>query len=158
MMSRLARLVTAGVLATGLGAGALGVASAGTPAPSTSAGSPAPVAKDHHKGLLKRTLHGTFAVQRKGAVATVSIQRGEITAVSASSITLKSKDGYLGTYAVSKDTKLRASGAPAAASAFKTGMRATVFAVKSGSAFVAQRMVAGSPSTAGKSASPSASG
>lgn len=144
MLTRLARIATAGVLTTGLGAGALGVASAAgtpSPAPSVKAGAPGAAAKAH-RPLLKRTLHGEFAVRRHGAIATVAIQRGEITAVSASSITLKSADGYLGTYAVTQDTKVRHAGSPVAIGTLTTGERAMVFAVKSGSGFVASRVAA----------------
>jgi len=50
-------------------------------------------------GLLGGTaLHGTVTTTVNGAVQAVLFQRGEVTAVSATSITLKSSDGFAATY------------------------------------------------------------
>jgi hypothetical protein len=43
-------------------------------------------------------LHGTVTMTVNGALQTLMFQRGEVTAVSATSITLKSSDGFTGTY------------------------------------------------------------
>jgi len=50
-------------------------------------------------GLLGGTaLHGTVTATANGSVQALVFQRGEVTAVSATSITLKSSDGFVGTY------------------------------------------------------------
>jgi len=43
-------------------------------------------------------LHGTVSATVNGSVRALVFQRGEVTAVSATSITLKSSDGFVGTY------------------------------------------------------------
>jgi hypothetical protein len=43
-------------------------------------------------------LHGTVSATVNGSVQALLFQRGQITAVSATSITLKSSDGFVGTY------------------------------------------------------------
>jgi len=50
-------------------------------------------------GLLGGTaLHGTVTANANGSVQALVFQRGEVTAVSATSIKLKSSDGFVGTY------------------------------------------------------------
>jgi len=50
-------------------------------------------------GLLGGTaLHGTVTATANGSAQALVFQRGEVTAVSATSITLKSSDGFVGTY------------------------------------------------------------
>ena len=43
-------------------------------------------------------LHGEFTATVNGSVQALVFQRGEVTAVSATSITLKSSDSFVGTY------------------------------------------------------------
>lgn len=50
-------------------------------------------------------LHGTFVLPKPGGgTVTVEIQRGDVTTVSSTAITLKSTDGFTRTYAVSAST------------------------------------------------------
>ena len=54
-------------------------------------------------------IHGEFVVPNgSGGYQTVTHQRGEVTAVSATSITVKSEDGYSATYVVNADTLVNA--------------------------------------------------
>jgi hypothetical protein len=54
-------------------------------------------------------LHGEFVVKKDGGgYQTVATQRGEVTAVSKDSITLKSEDGYSRTYTLTEDTLVNA--------------------------------------------------
>ena len=63
----------------------------------------------HRFGPLGRTLHGEFVVAGKdGKPVTVRVQTGVVTDVSASSITVMSSDGFLGTYVITADTRIRA--------------------------------------------------
>ena len=87
----------------------------------------------HGLGVGNRALHGEFVVKDKdGKIVTRVVQRGEVTAVSTTSITLKSEDGFTGTYAVNGDTKVRVGGDNAAITGVKTGNEARVVATKSG--------------------------
>jgi len=79
-----------------------------------------------HLPRFGRAIHAEAVVKGKdGKFLTVYTQRGEVTAVSATSITLKSADGFTSTYAVSADTKI---------GDVKVGDAAAVIATKSGDA------------------------
>lgn len=56
-------------------------------------------------GLLGGTaLHGNVSTTVNGSVQALVFQRGEVTAVSATSVTLKSSDGFTGTYGINAAT------------------------------------------------------
>ncbi len=61
-------------------------------------------------------LHGEGVVETAdGTYTTVRMQEGEVTAASATSLTVQSADGYTSTYVINSDTELerdRAEGAP----------------------------------------------
>ncbi|WP_406055346.1 hypothetical protein [Kribbella sp. NBC_00889] len=88
-----------------------------TPSPSPSASPSAPSNQPGPgKGLGHRgefgmggALHGEFVVPKDGGgYQTVATQRGEVTAVSKDSITVKSEDGYSRTYSLTEDTLVNA--------------------------------------------------
>jgi len=84
-------------------------------------------------------LHGQFVVpQAGGGYRTVDVQRGQVTAVSASSITLKSADGFTTTYAVQAATIVDAQ--RGGMSSVKVGNQATVLATVSGGTTSAARI------------------
>jgi hypothetical protein len=57
-------------------------------------------------------VHGQVTVPKAGGgYQTVDVQRGTVTAVSSSSITVKSADGFSATYAVSSSTEVNAQAA-----------------------------------------------
>lgn len=161
---RIAGWTAAGVL--GVGAVGVGIAQADDPKPSpTASGTAGP--RTHHKGhdrwdgkgqnagedgegrhgrfggrglgeLDGQPLHGEFVVKGKdGKPVTVDVQRGDVTAVSASSVTLRSEDGFTATYAIAKDTKVRINAKGSTAAQVKTGDKAMVTARKSGSTVTA---------------------
>lgn len=116
------RVVT-GIFAAGLALGLIvaGLTSAGaqTGAPSavppTGRVAPADAPhrfghKGHHRGGFERgMIHGEFTVPAPdGAYQTLAKQFGEVTAVEASSITVKSADGYSRTYVVDENTLVNA--------------------------------------------------
>ncbi|MEV4535521.1 hypothetical protein AB0J82_17005 [Asanoa sp. NPDC049518] len=83
-------------------------------APSASP-SAAPKEKDRERGkrfkarvlLRKNTLHGEAVVKTKdGGTQTVLVQRGEVTAVDADSITVKSSDGFTITWSFADDLRV----------------------------------------------------
>jgi len=69
--------------------------------------------------LLGRTaLHGQVTAPVNGSMLALLFQRGEVTAVSATSITLKSTDGFTGTYGLTPATTLRGTSAVKGGQAF----------------------------------------
>lgn len=148
MASRTATWALAGVLAAGLGAGAVGVAAANsTPTPKPAASDSAQPAKPkdgkharHHRPLLRRVAHGQATVRLKGDWHEIALQRGEITKVSATSIGLRSEDGFQATYVLTGDTKVRSRGQQEQVSDLQAGERAMVVAVKDGDRLIARRV------------------
>jgi hypothetical protein len=137
-------------------AGATGVAAAadGTPTPSPttsapSAGEPGAAKrgmegkargwKGHHPGrhggiggVGMGALHGEFVTPKAGGgYETVAVQRGEVTAVSNDSLSVKSADGFTRTYVVTADTRVNA--ARDGIGSVETGHQVHVVAVVAGS-------------------------
>ena len=54
-----------------------------------------------------KVLHGDVTATAGGSVQSLVFQRGEVTALSDTSITLKSSDGFAGTYGLSATTRSR---------------------------------------------------
>ncbi|MEU8226755.1 hypothetical protein [Kribbella sp. NPDC048915] len=110
-----------------------------TPSPSTSPSSPSTPGQEQPdrpgKGGFARgafgfggALHGEFVVPKDGGgYQTVATQRGEVTAVSKESLTVKSEDGYSRTYTMTEDTLVNA--ARDGIDDVKTGNTVTVVAV-----------------------------
>ncbi|TCO51201.1 hypothetical protein EV646_101184 [Kribbella antiqua] len=132
----------AAVIATTVAGGVAWATTNADPTPSPSASpstSPSTPAQSggpgHHGGKgfrgefgLGGALHGEFVVQKEGGgYQTVATQRGEVTAVSKNSITVKSEDGYSRTYTLTEDTLVNA--ARDGIDDVKTGNQVTVFAV-----------------------------
>lgn len=145
MVSRAITLAASGVLAAGLGAGALGVASAAAPTPSAPS-APSQTARPkadhprHPRPLLGRVIHGQGTVKTRQGWETLVVQRGQIVSVSATSLTLRSSDGFTSTYTLNSATKVRARGQAATVGELKPGERAMVLAVKQGNALLAKRV------------------
>lgn len=151
---RIAGRVVAWTAAATLGLGAIaGVALAApstAPSPSSAGKHAAGQHKGHHEGGLgrlgKRALHGEFVAKGKdGAFVTVDGQRGAVTQVSSTRITLKSADGFTATYVLTADTKVRKDGNPGKIGDVKVGEAALVLATKSGDAKTAKGVVVGDP-------------
>lgn len=69
-----------------------------------------------------RMLHGSMTIEKKdGTFETYVSQSGKVTAVSATSITVKSDDNFTGTYAIDDSTHIVKNGAKGAASDVATG-------------------------------------
>ena len=90
-------------------------------------------------------LHGEEVVQQGTKVVTIEEQAGKVTAVSATSITVKSTDGFTATYVVSVATKVGKDRAEAKISAVKVGDTVRIEATKAGSTVTADRIVDGVP-------------
>lgn len=112
---------------------------AADPTPSASPSATAPAEPDKPEGRGGRhgffgaagALHGEFVVEKEGGgYQTVATQRGEVTAVSKESVTVKSEDGYSRTYTLTEDTLVNA--ARDGIDDVKTGDTVTVTAVVEG--------------------------
>ncbi|MDQ0378631.1 hypothetical protein [Amycolatopsis thermophila] len=86
--------------------------------------------------ILREALHGDFTVSADGGYAVERFQSGEATAVSANSITVRSRDGYTQSYVI--DSSTEKAGNPAA------GSSVTVLAKVSGDTATATSITDGS--------------
>lgn len=99
-----------------------------------------------HLARLGRAVHAEAVVKDKdGKFVTVYTQRGKVTAVSATSITLKSEDGFTATYTVDAETKIGKDDKAAKIGDVKVGDSAGVIAVKSGDSKDAKGIRVGEP-------------
>jgi|GEM_PF-6671915 len=64
------------------------------------------------RGGMRGALHGELTVPRGNGTGTevILVQRGTVTAVSSTSLSVKSTDGFTSTYTVSSSTRVRAAG------------------------------------------------
>jgi len=89
-------------------------------------------------------LHGEVIVPNSdGTFTTVLVQRGEVTAVSATSVTVKSADGFTQAYSVAADSQIRVDGRVGAIGDVRAGDAVGVRATKSGSTVTVDNLVAG---------------
>lgn len=92
-------------------------------------------------GGLPAIEHGDVVITGPaGTPMTVRITHGQVTTVSASSITVKAADGYVGTYAVSATTTVRRNGSSSAIGAVRVGDTATVAGQLTGTTATALRI------------------
>ena len=80
---------------------------AGPVSASASTGDATAAAGDRVKGMLRRVLHGELTIAGADGPTTVNLQRGKVTASSATSLTVRSTDGFTTTYAVGASTTVR---------------------------------------------------
>ena len=104
------RVLAGAALATGLAVGGAAVAAA------VSTGGSRQVADAGTRGFggpgMRGTLHGELTVPQTDGTGTqvVLVQSGTVTAVSATSLSVKSTDGFTATYAITSTTRVRAKG------------------------------------------------
>lgn len=89
-----------------------GVATAGPAATSGTAATAASGTADStapgaRRGMMRDVLHGSLTLKTDTGTKVVDVQRGEITAASATSVTVKSTDGFTATYAIGESTVVR---------------------------------------------------
>jgi hypothetical protein len=106
-----------------------------SPAPSASA---APQTRAEHRRAIRRylrknTLHGEVAVQGKDGIKTIVVQRGTITAVTSTSVSVKSTDGFTLTWTFGDKLRVVQDKKTVPTSALKTGTAIGVAGTKSGS-------------------------
>ena len=96
-------------------------------------------------------VHGQVVVPKSGGgYQTLDIQRGTVTAVSSSSVTVKSSDGYTATYSVTSNTLVNAESA--GIGSVKSGDSVFVTATVSGSTATAASVTDTSAIRAGRGA------
>lgn len=107
-----------------------------TPAVDDSTQGAAAAVKGDRKGLrarMLRALHGTWVTEGTSGPVTHQAIRGDVTAVSKGSITVKAKDGFSQTFAIATDTKVRVrsngNGADSTIGAVTVGAKALVTGV-----------------------------
>jgi len=141
--------IAALLVTRGIGAG---IATADTPAASPSASpttSAAPKADQRpadqdrertkkHRSLQNRALHGEATVGSAKKQRVVTFQRGAVAKVSATSITVKSVDGFTATYTVDAKTKVRKDKALVTIADVKAADTVRVLATKDGSTALAK--------------------
>jgi len=84
------------------------------------------------KKLEGRALHGEFTVSTKNGVKTFDAQNGQVTAVSATSMTVRSSDGFSLTWTLDASTRVRVHGAKGSVSDITDGATVRVLGLKSG--------------------------
>ena len=154
-MNKVTKIIVAGVssaaLAGGIGAGLAYADPTPTPSPSpTASASPSASPKTaanpkerkerkERKGLMAKALHGEVTLAGKKHRVVV-FQRGPVEKITDTSLTVKSKDGFTATYALTPETKVRKKKDDLALSDLKVGDRVRVVASKAGSAVTANRI------------------
>lgn len=151
--SRIAAWSLAGLLSATTVGGVAYSASAdtGTPTPSASStAAPKPAAtKDRQPAWLRRMEHGSFTARVNKTDQTFDVQRGVVTAVSPTSISVRSLDGYAKTYAVDAGTKVRQNGKPATIEAVRSGDHVQVLATGGTALRIQDRQPAAKPPAGG---------
>ncbi|MEA5454676.1 hypothetical protein SPF06_08085 [Sinomonas sp. JGH33] len=155
---RFRRGLVIGVVALGLaGAGGAAVWAAdatGSATPSASASASASPHPGKHLGkpgagqVGAETLHGQMTVKKPdGTIQTIFVQRGTVTDVSDTKVTVKSDDGFTQTYVLNTSTKFfgqnQPRGAPIKPGDVAKGDTILVRAEQSGSDFVAEQVKKG---------------
>lgn len=84
--------------------------------------------------LRRDTLHGEITVQTKNGIRTIVVQRGKVTAASATGLTVQSSDGYTLTWTYGNPLHVVANRTRADKSAVKVGEEVGVAGLKDGTA------------------------
>jgi hypothetical protein len=141
---------TAVEVAAAMGAEGQALAALGLdPSPAASASAApdrkdAPDRKERRKArvlLRKNVLHGEAVVQTKEGTRTVAVQRGEVTATSDSSVTVKSTDGYTATWTFAADLNVVRHSSTVQPEEIEAGTKIGVAGAREGDRYVARLIV-----------------
>ncbi len=126
---------------------ALTLCAVGVPAVAAADPTAAPTAQQGPRGqagvplaaaFLRGVVRADFTVvKRDGTSLVIHYERGEITALSDTSITITGRDGRSAAFALSDRTRVRAKGRPAKISDLEVGDRAMVFGESNGGSYKA---------------------
>ena len=125
---------------TAVGFTSADLAPAADPSPSAS-GAAHPRAGKLRRELGRHVEHGEVVVQTKKGDQTVDVQRGTVTAVTGSSVTVKSADGFTETWAFGSPLRVVKDRAAAQTSDVRTGVTVGVAGIKNGSTVTANLIV-----------------
>jgi hypothetical protein len=93
------------------------------------------------RAVIARGMHGEWVVKGKdGKPVTLATIRGEVTAVSPTSVTVKAEDGVSETFAVNSDTKVKGADVTSI-SGVKVGAKGAVVGVKNGNTTTARAVL-----------------
>lgn len=144
--TRAALWTATGLIGASLAAGGIAQAvSSPSPSPGDKTAGPAAKAKaghGKHHGLGARILHGDVVVRAKDGYRKVALQRGTVVSASATSLQVRSADGFTATYVLNGDTRLRKGHRSDQPVKLATGDLVTVVATRSGDSLTATRVVA----------------
>ncbi|WP_322755021.1 hypothetical protein [Frankia sp. Cas3] len=132
--------VATAALADSGGSTTAGIATAATAAASTD---PHPDASPKGMGrawLAEKGVHGEFVARTANGFKTFAVQQGTVTAVSSSSLTVRSDDGYIGSYSITDNTVVRQGKDKTEISAVKVGAKVRVGARVDGQSRTALRV------------------
>ena len=132
-------LITGAAVAALVASGGVAYAVSAPSPTSTPSQSAAPTKVKHHKALLGRVAHGEVTLNGKDH-RVVDVQRGQVQSVSATSVSVKSDDGFTATYTVNTDTKIRKGGKASAIGDVHNGDQVAIVATKANGADTANRI------------------
>ena len=137
MITRIRSFGARRVAVIALAAGLVGVAAvptmlAASAPPAASPSVDAVLLAPDRAARVGRIMRGDATVlKRDGTTVTVHFERGEISAASATSVTIKGADGVSTTFEIGADTRIRSARQPATADALKVGMFAAAIGTPS---------------------------
>lgn len=148
LISGVAALAVAGV---GIGVAEAAATSAAAPSATSPAGpsaGPSTTKKPaRHPGSLARVEHGQFTLNGKQH-RTVDLQRGTVQAVNATSVTVRSADGFTTSYAINGNTKVQKNKQPSSIDKLAVNDRVTVRAGVDGPTVTADHIADSGPAPA----------
>lgn len=147
MMKRTKVALVAGAAVLAMAGIGGGIAFAADSGPTTTPAAPSAKAPHAHHGahrLAHRVEHGEFTVHTKTGDQVIDLQRGQVSAVSATSVTVRSEDGFTATYTVGSASKVRVQKKASAIANVHTGDKVAVAATRSGNTDTLRRLADGS--------------
>jgi hypothetical protein len=145
MMKRTKGALIAGTAVLAMAGVGGGIAFAANSTPTTT--TPSPSAPHQHKarGLVGRVEHGQVTVRTKTGDQVLDIQHGQVTSISATSVTVRSKDGFTATYGVSGTSTVRVQKKVSTIANVHTGDQVAVAALHSGNTDTIRRIADAGP-------------
>ena len=124
-----------------------GIAFAANSSPSTTTTSPtaAAPATGHQHRAAARVEHDQLTVRTKTGDQLLDVQRGQVTAVSPTSVTVRSQDGFTATYGVSSTSTVRVQKKASTIANVHIGDQVAVAAVHSGNTDTIRRIADAGP-------------
>jgi hypothetical protein len=92
------------------------------------------------RSLLARVEHGEVTLRTKKGDETVDIQRGQVSAVNATTVTVRSADGFTATYTLSSSAKVSSKGKASTIGDVHDGDRVNVLATREGNTLTVLRL------------------